>query len=42
MRAPRPNSARALSWDFWIYVVGPSAGAALGALAYQAVRQPEA
>ena len=24
--------------DFWVYVVGPVAGAALGALAYQRVR----
>ena len=24
--------------DFWIYVAGPLAGAALGAFAYQAVR----
>ena len=24
--------------DFWIYVAGPIAGAALGALAYQVVR----
>jgi aquaporin NIP len=24
--------------DFWVYVVGPIAGAALGALAYQLVR----
>ena len=30
--------------DFWIYVVGPVLGAALGALAYQLVRgeQPRA
>ena len=26
--------------DFWIYIVGPVAGAALGALAYQLVRRP--
>jgi glycerol uptake facilitator-like aquaporin len=26
--------------DFWIYVVGPVAGAALGALAYQFIRTP--
>jgi glycerol uptake facilitator-like aquaporin len=25
--------------DFWIYVVGPVAGAALGAFAYQIVRR---
>jgi aquaporin NIP len=28
--------------DFWIYLVGPIAGAALGALAYQLVRGPSA
>jgi MIP family channel proteins len=28
--------------DFWIYVAGPVAGAALGALAYQLVRGPRA
>jgi len=28
--------------DFWIYVVGPVAGATLGAGAYQAIRTPEA
>lgn len=27
--------------DFWIYIVGPVAGAALGALAYQLVRGPQ-
>jgi aquaporin NIP len=27
--------------DFWIYVVGPVAGAALGALAYQFIRTPQ-
>ena len=26
--------------DFWVYVAGPLAGAALGALAYQAIRAP--
>ena len=26
--------------DFWVYVVGPIAGAALGAVAYQVVRKP--
>jgi glycerol uptake facilitator-like aquaporin len=26
--------------EFWIYIVGPVAGAALGALAYQLVRRP--
>jgi aquaporin NIP len=26
--------------DFWVYLVGPIAGAALGALAYQFVRDP--
>jgi MIP family channel proteins len=42
------NPARSLgpalasgTWtDFWIYVLGPCAGAAIGALAYQAVRKP--
>lgn len=42
------NPARSLgpaiaAWewrDFWIYVVGPVAGAALAALAYQAIRGP--
>ncbi len=42
------NPARSLgpalasgTWtDFWIYLVGPVTGAALGALAYQAVRSP--
>ena len=42
------NPARSLgpaiaAWewrDFWIYVVGPIAGAALAALAYQAIRGP--
>ncbi len=28
--------------EFWIYVVGPVAGAAIGALAYQLVRKPNA
>jgi aquaporin NIP len=44
------NPARSLgpalaAWewsDFWIYVVGPVAGAALAALAYQAIRGPAA
>jgi MIP family channel proteins len=27
--------------DYWVYVVGPCGGAALGALAYQAVRKPQ-
>jgi aquaporin NIP len=27
--------------DFWVYVAGPVAGAALGALAYQVVRAPQ-
>ncbi|MEA2218424.1 MAG: aquaporin [Solirubrobacteraceae bacterium] len=27
--------------DFWVYVVGPVLGAALGALAYQLVRVPQ-
>jgi aquaporin NIP len=26
--------------DFWVYLAGPFAGAALGALAYQAIRGP--
>jgi aquaporin NIP len=42
------NPARSLgpalasgTWtDFWVYVAGPVAGAALGALAYQAIRAP--
>jgi len=37
-----PALASSTWTDFWIYVVGPCAGAALGALAYQAIRQPEA
>ena len=28
--------------DFWVYVVGPVAGAAIGALAYQLIRGPQA
>jgi aquaporin NIP len=44
------NPARSLgpalaAWewsDFWVYVVGPVAGAALAALAYQAIRGPAA
>jgi aquaporin NIP len=27
--------------DFWVYVVGPVAGAAIGALAYQLIRAPQ-
>jgi glycerol uptake facilitator-like aquaporin len=27
--------------DLWVYLVGPAAGAALGALAYQAIRTPD-
>ena len=27
--------------DFWVYVVGPMAGAAIGALAYQLIRGPQ-
>jgi aquaporin NIP len=27
--------------DLWIYIVGPIAGAALGAFAYQFIRRPE-
>jgi aquaporin Z len=33
-----PALAAAEWTDFWIYVAGPLAGAALGALAYQLVR----
>ena len=42
---PRARSARRssrVSWtDFWIYLVGPVVGAALGAFAYQLVRGPQ-
>ena len=41
---PARSSGPALAageWhDFWLYVVGPVAGAGLGALAYQLIRGP--
>ncbi len=39
-RSLAPAIASGTFTDLWIYIVGPLAGAALGALAYQAVRTP--
>ena len=41
VRSLAPALASGTWTDFWIYVVGPIAGAALAALAYQAVRGDE-